>query len=168
MIEIGGSWFLGNLVLAFGIVTMGLFGPVFAVGIMTDRAQRPAREHPVRDQLARIRDGVLTRVEHAVRHGGHVIGYDWRYLDADGTDVTGRMHTGQVVAATAEAWRTGCERPQLLLRVVAHGSVWRVAPQGGHLGNQVYDAALWARPFSDPYAALAAVARHLRLTAVEG
>lgn len=164
MLTIGGSVLLGNYVIAFVGVTVLMFGPVFALAVVEDRKARPAR--------VRLWDRplVASAGRWLLKHSGgrhQVIRFDWRYLDADGQDVTERMHTGTVEAATAEAWQAGEQRSQLLLRVARHGAVWRIAPQGGLLGGQVYDATVWLRPHADPWAAMAAVARHLKFTALE-
>lgn len=163
--------FGGIYALVVGGVLSIMFGPVLigaAVESFLDRTpkvRRPIQVGPPpvlrqpRPWLGRLGRWLVER------SGVQVVRYDWQYLDAAGVDVTDRVHTGEVQAVTALAMEAGKSR--VLLRVTRDGGVWRLARKGGHLGEQVSDAAMWTRGHADPYAAMAAVAGHLRFTALE-
>lgn len=94
-------------------------------------------------------------------HAGRVLAYDWRYLDGAEHDITDQVHNAGMVAVAAEAV---AESGQVLLLVRRRDEGWQIA--GGHLGDQV-DGATFATIYGDPYAAMAAAARQLGMTAQE-
>lgn len=112
--------------------------------------------------LRMLRRGQVAPGVYRARVVGDPVGYNWRYLDACGGDVTEDLVREPVHVAMAEAVTVDGKS---LLRVGRVGSwAWRIV--GGHLGDQVDGPSLIA-DYGSPFDAMAAAAGCLRLVAQE-
>jgi hypothetical protein len=155
MIEIGGSWIIGNYVLAFAMVVLVLFVlPMTASSLAARRvAAGPGRLGRWHTQAA----GWGSKRQDVY--------FDWRYRDAAGHDVTDQVMHADMVTHIAEAVQNGSGR--VLLRVQRRDHGWQIMTDGGHFGDQV-DAVVFTTIHATPWDAMTAVLRPLGLTAIDG